>query len=480
MNRDTSTRGQWARSDRLKGLQSEGPSSLLLADPSSYPSIFEATDEFEAARGNPRARFRRARPAQQAGARAGQRRASPHPFPIQAATIPDALAGRDVLGRGQTGSGKTLAFGLPMLTRLAASGRSTPHQPQGAGPRADPRARHAGQRRVDPAGQDARACSPRPPSAASPYDRRSGRLERGVDVLVATPGRLVDLIKRGVCRSTRSRSPCSTRPTRWPTWASCPTSPRCSTQTPTGGQRLLFSATLDKDVDTLVKRFLTDPVDALDRAGRGHRSTTMDHHVLLVPPNDKFAIAASIAARDGPHDPVREDPAGGRRAGRAVRGGRRAGGRPARRQDPAGAHAHAGRVPEGTRDVLVATDVAARGIHVDDVSLVVHVDPPRDPKDYLHRAGRTARAGAAGHRRDAGAAAAARRATALLGEGRGHPDRAPGAGRRPGVGRGHRRSPAEWRAGADPAQRSQARGASHHVAGPARRPQHEHDRRPRR
>jgi superfamily II DNA/RNA helicase len=166
-------------------------------------------------------------------------------------------------------------------------------------------------------------------------------------------------------------------------------------KTPNNGQRLLFSATLDKDVDALVERFLTDPVEhSIEPATASVES--MDHHVLLVPPRDKFAIAASIAARSGRtilfvktqqsvDELVEQFAAVGVRAG-ALHGGKT---QRVRTRTLA-------EFREGTINVLVATDVAARGIHVDDVSLVVHVDLPRDQKDYLHRAGRTARAGAAG------------------------------------------------------------------------------------
>ena len=190
MNRDTSTRGQWARSDRLKGLQSEGPSSLLLADPSSYPSIFEATDEFEAAEEIQGPGF--------AGlglpnklVRALANQGITEPFPIQVATVPDVLAGRDVLGRGQTGSGKTLAFGLPMIARLTGGPRS-PRTPRGLV--LVPTRELAVQVRdaLEPLGH-ALGVKTVAVFGGAPLGRQIATLERGVDIVVATPGLLLDL-----------------------------------------------------------------------------------------------------------------------------------------------------------------------------------------------------------------------------------------------------------------------------------------------
>ncbi len=316
------------------------------------------------------------------------------PFPIQAATIPDALAGRDVLGRGQTGSGKTLAFGLPLLTRLAASGRSKPHHPKAL---VLVPTRELAMQVSDALTPLAKAFGLFCKTAVGgvPYDRQIWSLERGVDVLVATPGRLGDLIKRGTASLDAVEITVLDEADQMADMGFLPDVTELLAMTPDGGQRLLFSATLDKDVDSLVKRFLTDPVEhSIEPAMASIDS--MDHHVLLVPPHDKFAVTASIAARSGRtllfvKTQQAVDELVAQFASVGVRAGALHGGKTQRVRTRTLAEFR-----EGTVDVLVATDVAARGIHVDDVSLVVHVDLPRDQKDYLHRAGRTARAGAAG------------------------------------------------------------------------------------
>jgi len=316
------------------------------------------------------------------------------PFPIQAATIPDALDGRDVLGRGRTGSGKTLAFGLALLTRLSASGRARPHQPKAL---VLVPTRELAMQVNDVLLPLAKALGLFCKTAVGgvPYDRQIWALERGVDVLVATPGRLGDLIERGVCQLDAVEITVLDEADQMADMGFLPDVTELLVKTPEKGQRMLFSATLDSDVDALVERFLTDPVThSIEPAVAS--IDEMDHHVLLVPPHDKFAVAASIAARSGRtilfvktqqavDDLVDQFAAVGVRAG-ALHGGKT---QRVRTRTLA-------EFREGTVNVLVATDVAARGIHVDDVSLVVHVDLPRDQKDYLHRAGRTARAGAAG------------------------------------------------------------------------------------
>jgi superfamily II DNA/RNA helicase len=316
------------------------------------------------------------------------------PFPIQVATIPDVLAGRDVLGRGRTGSGKTLAFGLPLLTRLAASGRSKPHRPKAL---VLVPTRELAMQVNDALTPLAKALGLFCKTAVGgvPYDRQIWSLERGVDVLVATPGRLGDLIKRGTADLSAVEITVLDEADQMADMGFLPEVTELLDLTPAGGQRLLFSATLDKDVDALVERFLTDPVEhSIEPAVAS--IDEMDHHVLLVPPNDKYAIAASIANRPGRtilfvKTQQAVDELVAQFAAVGVRAGALHGGKTQRVRTRT-----LGEFREGTVDVLVATDVAARGIHVDDVSLVVHVDLPRDQKDYLHRAGRTARAGAAG------------------------------------------------------------------------------------
>lgn len=316
------------------------------------------------------------------------------PFPIQSATIPDALAGRDVLGRGQTGSGKTLAFGLPMLVRLAASGRSAPRRPKAL---VLVPTRELAMQVNDALAPLARAMRLFTATAfgGSSYDRQIFALNRGVDVLVATPGRLADLIERGACALDAVEINVLDEADQMADMGFLPDVTALLEQTPAGAQRLLFSATLDSDVDALVRRFLTDPVThQVDPVMA--TVDTMAHHALLIPPRDKFAVIAAIAARrkrtimfvrtqlgvDGLVEQLAEV---------GVRAGALHGGKTQRIRTRTLAEFREGRV-----DVLVATNVAARGIHVDGVSLVVHIDPPKDAKDYLHRAGRTARAGESG------------------------------------------------------------------------------------
>jgi superfamily II DNA/RNA helicase len=350
------------------------------------------------------------------------------PFEIQTATVPDALAGRDVLGRGQTGSGKTLAFGLPMLARIAnigdhatgdaAAGNRAAGDPATGGRGGRGRRLAGGRRRARPgrprglvlvptrelAMQVADALIPLGKAVAVylqtavggvPYDRQVEALRRGVDILVATPGRLADLIKRGDCSLADIEITVLDEADQMADMGFLPDVTELLAQTPASAQRLLFSATLDGDVDELVRRFMTDPVTH-STAPPVAAVSTMDHHLLMIPPADKFAVAASIAARPGRtiifvRTQLAVDRLADQLAEVGIRAGALHGGKHQRVRTRTLAEFR-----EGRMDVLVATDVAARGIHVEGVSLVLHLDPPRDPKDYLHRAGRTARAGESG------------------------------------------------------------------------------------
>jgi superfamily II DNA/RNA helicase len=316
------------------------------------------------------------------------------PFPIQAATIPDALAGRDVLGRGQTGSGKTLAFGLPVLARIAASGRSAPHRPKAL---VLVPTRELAMQVNDVLTPLARSVGLFTKTAfgGAPYHTQIGALERGVDVLVATPGRLGDLIERGACSLSSVEISVLDEADQMADLGFLPDVTALLEKTPANAQRLLFSATLDGDVDALVRRFLNDPVTH-ELQPAAATVDTMEHHALLVPPTGKFDVLASIAARRGRtimfvKTQLAVDRLVSQLAEVGVRAGALHGGKTQRVRTRTLAEFREGRV-----DVLIATNVAARGIHVDGVSLVVHVDPPNDPKDYLHRAGRTARAGEQG------------------------------------------------------------------------------------
>jgi superfamily II DNA/RNA helicase len=316
------------------------------------------------------------------------------PFPIQAATIPDALAGRDVLGRGRTGSGKTLAFGLPLLARIARDGRAAPGRPKGL---VLVPTRELAMQVSDVISPLARAVRlfARTAVGGTSYDRQIRDLRRGVDVLVATPGRLADLIERGECSLAAVAITVLDEADQMADMGFLPDVTALLAQTPAGSQRLLFSATLDRDVDALVSRFLTDPVThQVDPAVA--TVSTMDHHLLLVPPGEKLAVVTQIAARPGRTIMfVRTQLAVDRLVDQLAEAGVRAGALHGGKTQAVRTRTLA-QFREGRTDVLVATDVAARGIHVDGVSLVVHIDPPRDAKDYLHRAGRTARAGESG------------------------------------------------------------------------------------
>jgi superfamily II DNA/RNA helicase len=315
------------------------------------------------------------------------------PFPIQAATIPDVLAGRDLLGRAATGSGKTLAFGLPLITRLEGS-RSAPRRPRGLVlvPTRE-LAMQVGDAIAPLAAS--RGVQVRIVAGGMPIGKQITALERGVDVLVATPGRLVDLIERRSCVLSDVEVAVLDEADHMADLGFLPVVRQLLDMTPRDGQRLLFSATLDGDVATLVDNYLTDPaVHALSSATAS--VDTMTHHVFRAPHESKFGVVAEIAGRPERTLLFVRTKHGADRLARqlgrvGVPAGALHGGRTQAQRNRALAAFRDGSVP-----ALVATDVAARGIHIDDVSLVVHVDPPQDSKDYLHRSGRTARAGQAG------------------------------------------------------------------------------------
>jgi len=321
------------------------------------------------------------------------RRGITAPFAIQTRALPDGIAGRDVLGRAQTGAGKTLAFGLPMIARLADR-RSRPGRPRGlvlvptrelAMQVADglrPLADAVGLRTVAVFG-------------GAPYGRQLAALERGIDIVVATPGRLTDLIDRGACSLSAVEVTVLDEADHMADLGFLPAVVRLLDDVPAGGQRLLFSATLDRGVDRLVRAYLNEPaVHAVAPAASPVES--MDHQVLLIDNTDKVAIAAEIARRPGRTLVfVRTKHGADRLATQLTKLGAEAAAIHGNLSQNARQRALAG-FAAGHPRVLVATDVAARGIHVDDVDLVVHFDPPNDAKDYLHRSGRTARAGATG------------------------------------------------------------------------------------
>ncbi|MFF8605244.1 DEAD/DEAH box helicase [Streptomyces sp. NPDC015346] len=316
------------------------------------------------------------------------------PFPIQGATLPNSLAGRDILGRGRTGSGKTLAFGLALLARTA-------------GRRAEPRAplamvlvptRELAQQVTDALTPYATSVQLRVATVVGGMSitKQANSLRRGAEVLVATPGRLKDLIERGDCRLDQVAITVLDEADQMADMGFMPQVVALLKQVEPDGQRMLFSATLDQNIDRLVKMFLTDPVvHSVDPSAGA--VTTMEHHLLYVADEtDKKAVTTRIAARDGRTilflDTKR---AVDRLVKRLLASGVRASGLHGGRSQPQ-RNRTLDQFKTGQVTVLVATNVAARGIHVDDLDLVVNVDPPIDHKDYLHRGGRTARAGESG------------------------------------------------------------------------------------
>ncbi|MER5304865.1 DEAD/DEAH box helicase [Streptomyces lasiicapitis] len=315
------------------------------------------------------------------------------PFPIQAATIPDALAGKDILGRGRTGSGKTLSFGLPALARLA----------DGYTEKKKPRAviltptRELAMQVADalqPYG-DVLGLKMKVVCGGTSMGNQIYALERGVDVLVATPGRLRDIINRGACSLENVEVAVLDEADQMSDLGFLPEVTELLDQVPAGGQRMLFSATMENEISTLVKRYLTNPVTHEVDSAQGN-VTTMTHHILIVKPRDKAPVTAAIAARKGRTiifvrtqlgaDRIAEQLRDAGVKADALHGGMTQGARTRTLAD----------FKDGYVNALVATDVAARGIHVDGIDLVLNVDPAGDHKDYLHRSGRTARAGRSG------------------------------------------------------------------------------------
>ncbi|MFJ4409482.1 DEAD/DEAH box helicase [Streptomyces sp. NPDC088910] len=315
------------------------------------------------------------------------------PFPIQAATIPDALAGRDILGRGRTGSGKTLSFGLPLLT-LLSGGHTERKRPRGVilTPTRELAMQVADA--LQPYG-DVLGLKMKVVCGGTSMQNQIYALDRGVDVLVATPGRLRDLINRGSAVLDQVQIAVLDEADQMADMGFLPEVTEILDLIPAGGQRLLFSATLENEIDSLVRRYLVDPVTHEVDAAQG-AVTTMSHHVLVVKPKDKAPVTAAIAARKGRTiifvrtqmgaDRVAEQLIEAGVRADALHGGMTQGARTRTLED----------FKAGQVNVLVATDVAARGIHVDGIGLVLNVDPAADHKDYLHRSGRTARAGESG------------------------------------------------------------------------------------
>ncbi|MFF8862093.1 DEAD/DEAH box helicase [Streptomyces sp. NPDC015139] len=315
------------------------------------------------------------------------------PFPIQAATIPDALTGKDILGRGRTGSGKTLSFGLPTLATLAG-GRTEKKRPRAVilTPTRELAMQVADA--LQPYG-DVLGLKMKVVCGGTSMGNQIYALERGVDILVATPGRLRDIINRGACSLEDVQITVLDEADQMSDLGFLPEVTELLDQVPAGGQRMLFSATMENEIQTLVDRYLNNPVSHEVDAAQG-AVTTMSHHILIVKPKDKAPVTAAIASRKGRTiifvrtqlgaDRVAEQLRESGVKADALHGGMTQGARTRTLAD----------FKDGYVNVLVATDVAARGIHVDGIDLVLNVDPAGDHKDYLHRAGRTARAGRTG------------------------------------------------------------------------------------
>ena len=314
------------------------------------------------------------------------------PFPVQAATLPDALAGRDILGRARTGSGKTLGFSLPLVSRLAG-GSTLPARPRGlvmvptrelatqVSTVLKPLARAMGLWVTTIYGGVA-------------YGPQVNALQRRTDIVVATPGRLADLIGQGECDLSDVEVTVIDEADQMADLGFLPIVRRLLDTTPDNGQRMLFSATLDAAVDVLARRFLHDPV--LHSVDENSSPAEIEHHVLTVDAANRIAVIAALTGGDKRSLVFTRTKHGAERLARQLTEA----GIPA-------AELH-GNLRQGARSrnlaaftsgiarAMVATDIAARGIHVDGIDLVIHADPPAEHKAYVHRSGRTARGGADG------------------------------------------------------------------------------------
>ena len=315
------------------------------------------------------------------------------PTPIQAATLPDSLAGRDVLGRGRTGSGKTYAFALPLVARLTA-GRAASGRPRALvlAPTRELAAQIA--EAIRPLADAARLSSLTIFGGVN-QNPQVRSLKAGVDILIATPGRLLDLSEQGHLSLSDVEITVIDEADHMSDMGFLPGVKKILSATPRGSQRLLFSATLDNAVDVLVRQFLQRPV--VHEADSAQASVgTMEHHVLTLAEADRADVIADLASAPGRTILFTRTKHGAKKLAKQLIGR----GIPA--VDLHGNLSQNARTRNleafgsGRVETLVATDIAARGIHVDDVALVVHADPPTEHKAYLHRSGRTARAGHAG------------------------------------------------------------------------------------
>ncbi|MFZ0079901.1 MAG: DEAD/DEAH box helicase [Trebonia sp.] len=314
------------------------------------------------------------------------------PFPIQAAALPDALAGRDILGRGQTGSGKTLAFCIPLAAGLT-DGYTSACRPRGLV--LVPTRELAGQVHavLAPLAESV-GLSVATIYGGVPQKPQVAKLRDRADIVVACPGRLADLIEQGHCHLGDVEISVIDEADHMADLGFLPVVRRLLDMTPPGGQRMLFSATLDAAVDVLARRFMNRP--AHHDVSPVEVPVAMVHHLLTIGPADRVGVVTALAGGGGRSLVFTRTKYAARRLARQLT----TSGIPA-------AELHSD-LSQGVRErnlasfasgvvrVIVATDIAARGIHVDGIDLVIHADPPAEHKAYLHRSGRTARAGAAG------------------------------------------------------------------------------------
>jgi superfamily II DNA/RNA helicase len=314
------------------------------------------------------------------------------PFPVQVATLPDGLAGRDILGRAQTGSGKTLGFSLPLVTRLAG-GSTLSARPRGL---VLVPTRELATQVTEVLKPLARVMGLRVTTiyGGVGYAPQVNALQRRTDIVVATPGRLADLIGQGECDLSDVEVTVIDEADQMADLGFLPIVRRLLETTPERGQRMLFSATLDAAVDVLARRFLHDPVR--HSVDENSSPAEIEHHVLTVDAGNRVAVIAALAGGENRSLVFTRTKHGAERLARQLTEA----GIPA-------AELH-GNLRQGARSknlaafssglarVMVATDIAARGIHIDGIELVVHADPPTEHKAYVHRSGRTARGGADG------------------------------------------------------------------------------------
>ncbi len=317
------------------------------------------------------------------------------PFPIQAATLPDSLAGKDVLGRGRTGSGKTYAFVLPLIARLASSGtRRRPNQPRALILAPTRELATQIQASITPL-TDAFGLRTMTVFGGVGHGPQITALRKGVDIVVACPGRLEDHVKAGHAKLDAVEITVLDEADHMADLGFLPAVRRLLEATPANSQRLLFSATLDAGVDVLVKRFMRNPTTHSVDSAQSPVSK-MTHHVLHLQADSRLPVLVDLAAAPGRTLVFTRTKYGAKSLTKKLI----AQGVPA--VELHGNLSQGARTrnleafSDGSARTLVATDIAARGIHVDDISLVIHADPPIEHKAYLHRSGRTARAGAEG------------------------------------------------------------------------------------